>query len=163
LAVVTYVFRADDLEQELLVEMAGRIHDEVLIESLNVQERIEALIRSRADVNSPGGLASSVRRRIIPADDPEDDVLAVIFSDKEHALWFEEGTGIFGPRRSFIFPRFHKLMVFKPRGQVYGRKASKMRGFVFASKVEGQKGKHPFRDGLNQVVGQGGRLRRMKF
>lgn len=161
MAVVTYVFRADELEQELLVEMAGRVHDEVLVTSLQVMRRVQNLVRQRADVNTPGGLAASIKRTIIPADDPEDDILAIVYSKKEHALWFEEGTGIFGPRKSFIFPKYHKMMIFRPRAGT--RAPSSLVKFAWAAKVEGQKGKHPFRDGLNQVVGQGGRLRQLKF
>lgn len=151
MAKVTYVFRVDDLENALLIELEGTTEAEVIRQGVNVKERIQALIRQRA-INGGEKLASSVYGQVADFYDDDQTFTAVIASDLPEALWFEEGTGLFGPRKSFIFPRHAKYMVFKP----YGKSRS-----IFAVQTRGQKGKHPFRDGLNQAVGAGGNLRRL--
>ena len=148
MAVVRYNYRVDRFEAAVLVELEGLVEDEVKGYGIRIKESIQGLIRERAAESSEGGLADSVRGTIVQEDD--DTWNAIVFSDEEHALWFEEGTGVHGPRQQPILPR-GKYMMFTPRG---------LSSRVIAYKVQGQPAQHPFRDGLAKVVGQGGSLRR---
>jgi hypothetical protein len=147
-AVITYNIRkaVDDIESAMLVELSSVTQDYLLIKSLAVKNAIKDLIDERA-IEPTGQLKGSVQRDI---DEDEDGWSAIVYSDEPHAIWFEEGTGIHGPRRAYIFPRSAQFMWFKPYG---------MNSKVRAMRVQGQEARHVFRDGLRRVIGQGGGFR----
>jgi hypothetical protein len=150
-AVVRYNFRIDELERAVLVELTGVVDEEVLERGKQVKEQVQHYARERSAVNTEGGLADSIRGEFYAMESPDDEALAIVLSDAPHALAVEEGTGLHGPRSAYIFPRGPRPMFFVPRG---------MSKPVVAFKVQGQPGKHMFRDGLQAVVGRGGNLRR---
>lgn len=142
MAEVTLFLRIDDLEKQILVEMDGVAREHLIEQGTKVKKEIVRLIHERAEVNTPGGLADSISGEVFPQDLGDHTWQGVVSSDSDHALFFEEGTGLFGPRKSFIFPRAGKFMIFRHR---------KLGRVVYAQKVSGQPGKHPFRDGLEAV------------
>jgi hypothetical protein len=138
MATVTWHLDVNRFTNDIQIFMAGVAEEDVERRARAVHAEVVRLIRQRADENTQGGLADSVRGEV-NIDGPN-DVTALIYSDAEHALWFEEGTGLYGPRGSMIFPKGNKAMSFIPRG---------LSTRVYAFKVRGQPGKHPFHDGLN--------------
>jgi hypothetical protein len=140
MAKVELFFRVDDIEETIFVELAGVTEEEVRAMGVRIKSRIIELIHERSDIETPDGLASSIRGEFDP--DTDDGFNAIILSDNEAALMVEEGTGLFGPKKSYIFPRNRKFMVFHHRG--LGQK-------VFAQRVAGQPGKHMFRDAMNDA------------
>lgn len=152
MATVWYNMNTQDwatLERVLEISLEGP--SEALVERYvdNVVQEIKNLVRERSD-ETTGELENSITGDVW---DEGDGVWSgFISSSAEHAIWVEEGTGIHGPHKVPITPTYARWMVFKPRG---------MSKTVVAYKVEGQPGKHMFRDGLNRVIGRGGHLRRM--
>lgn len=136
MAEVTYSLDINRTEATLAIFIQGATEREVERRGRNVAEDVRSNIRDRA-INGGERLADSVGGQVF-IDGPR-DVSAVIASDLEEALWFEEGTGLHGPRGQYIFPRTHQFMVFVPTGQSVS---------VRARRVQGQEARHPFRDGL---------------
>lgn len=134
----------DRMEKAVYVYMQGVTEEQTVAAGKAVKAEIVSLIRERADVNSEGGLADSIYGQ--PFFDGPNEVDVIVASDLEHALWFEEGTGLHGPRSQYIFPRAGRFMAFRPRGSA---------ATVFAAKVQGYEGRHPFRDGLKAVEARG--------
>lgn len=143
MATVTFNLRIDRIENAVIGELMGAggiMHDDMLRRAKAVKYEVENNIFFAAEVNSPDGLATSIVGETFRED--EDEWSAIIFSEKDHALWFEEGTGIHGPRNRPIFPR-GKFMIFKPRGVGH---------VVYAKQVEGQIAHHPFRDAIDAAT-----------
>lgn len=143
MASVTFNLRIDRLENAVIGELMGAggiVHDDLLRRAKAVKFEVENNIFLRAEQNSPNGLAHSIVGETFREDG--DEWGAIIYSTEDHALWFEEGTGIHGPRGQYIFPR-GKFMVFRPRGS-----AAK----VYAQKSEGQKPHHAFRDAIDAAT-----------
>jgi hypothetical protein len=134
------ILNLDRMDREIGVYVEGVGQDYMLEQAVRVKNAIVDLIRQRADVNTEGGLADSVYGE--PTFVGDERLEASIASDSDHALIFEEGSGIHGPQGAYIFPAFQTNMIFTPRG---------MTRRVFAQRVQGQPGKHPFRDGLNEI------------
>lgn len=150
MAYVTYSLDIDrDIERDVRIYMEGVTREQVEGYATAVKAEVKSIIRERA-LAPTGELAGSIMSTVYD-DDFDDAISAVVYSDLPQALWFEEGTGLHGPRSQWIMPRSHKFLWFVPRGKNTA---------VRASKVEGQKARHPFRDGLGRVVGRGGALRR---
>lgn len=59
-------------------------------------------------------------------------ISAMIFPTSGYAVFIEEGTGLYGPRKSYIMPKRAKVLAFKVNGKM-----------VFAKKTRGQKA-NPF-------------------
>lgn len=141
MASVEYSFRVDRLENAVFAELmavGGIVHDDILARAKRVKYDVENNIFFAAKVNSTQGLATTILGETFREDG--DEWGAIIYSTAEHALWFEEGTGIHGPNNRPIFPRSQKFMVFVPRGK-------KTR--VYAQQVQGQEAHHPFRDAID--------------
>lgn len=144
MAQVTFNLNVDRFEREVLIEIfEGPAFEYTIALGKRVKARTQELIRERAEENTEGGLADSIFGTV-PERDAELGWTTSISSNLEHAIWFEEGTGLFGPRNAFIRPRLAKAMVFRHRqlGRV-----------VYAQKVKGQEGKHPFRDAMAEFDG----------
>jgi hypothetical protein len=142
-AEVTATLDIDRVENDVRIYLSDVSRDYVLGKGKELKAEVQRLIRERADVSTPGGLADSIVGDLF---DEGGDAWGVhVSADAEHedvALWFEEGTGLFGPRATYIVPRTHAFMWFRPRGAARN---------VRAIRVQGQEGKHPFRDGLQNV------------
>jgi hypothetical protein len=141
---VTYNLRIDRVENAVVGELMGAggiVHDDILRRAKNVKFQVENNIYLRAKKNSANGLARSIEGETFREDG--DEWSAIIYTNKEHALWFEEGTGLHGPLNHYIFPRFHKAMIFVPYG-----KTSR----VYGAKSEGQEAHHAFRDAIDAAV-----------
>lgn len=132
--------RIDDLENAVIAEMSGPIRDDLLRRAKNVKQRVQDLIRERAEISTPGGLADSIEGELFPFEAGDEEWSAVVFSTAEHAIWFEQGTGELGPRGVAIVPRGSGPMIFTPRG---------MSRTVAAFKVVGQPPHEVFKDGID--------------
>lgn len=143
MADVEFHFDLDRFEREIKLEIFG--HDlEAAAEDMGrrLAARVRTLIELRAQHTTPGGLSDSVHGQVFSTDDGETwDIL--VLSEEDHAIWFEEGTGLFGPRHAFIVPHGTHPMIFQSTHFI-GQK-------IVAFKVAGQEGKHPFKDALNET------------
>jgi hypothetical protein len=143
---LTFEFDVNRFDKEVTaVLMSGPVHDQMLDKGRALKNEIVARIHATAEVESEGGLADSVYGETFRND--EDEWNVVVKSELPRAVWFEEGTGIYGPSHTPIVPSFLKFMKFVPRGHT---------GVVYAHQVEGQEGKHPFKDGLTRFALKGG-------
>lgn len=81
--------------------------------------------------------------------DPPGPGLLVVASD-EKALWLEEGTGIYGPKRTPIRPKRGEFLVFRlgPRSQ----HDSRARPLIFAREVKGRPASWVMRDASRHVA-----------
>jgi len=142
-AEVTASLDIDRVENDVRIYLSDVSRDYVLEKGKELKSAVVRLIHERADINTPGGLADSIIGDLF---DEGGDAWGVHVSpDAEHeaqGLWFEEGTGLFGPRGTYIVPRTHAFMWFQPRGAARS---------VRAIRVQGQEGKHPFRDALQSI------------
>lgn len=72
----------------------------------------------------------------------------VIFTNSaKYAVWVNEGTGIYGPRKTRIFPHKGKGLLFKPDKKYDGKygptlSGGKFKGYYFFRSIRGQKGQH---------------------
>lgn len=150
MATVYYNLRVavDDIESAIIAELQSVTRKEVEEKTIKVQDAVKDILKERTKEPS-FRLAHSIKTDI---DTDEDGTNGLVYSDVPYAVWVEDGTGIYGPRKALIFPKHSPFMQFIPYGM--DRK-------VRAWKVRGQEPKHMFRDGLRRVVGQGGSMRRM--
>lgn len=108
----------------LLRSPAGPVASEMLKRG----HRVEHAAKRLCPVDK-GRLRSSIGTKLIIADGAPG---ARIGTRVRYALWVHEGTGVYGPRHSFIRPVTAKVLVFRPKGAARGRK-----GRVYAMKVRG--------------------------
>lgn len=84
--------------------------------------------------------------------------VAAVFSPLHYAVFVHEGTGLYGPRRAWIYPRKGRFMVFQvkrpfgpmPKGK--RRPAVGRRPVVFARRVRGQAPSPFLRHGLEMAM-----------
>ncbi len=140
MAEITFNLDIDRVENDVRLYISTVARDTALDLGKELKTKVQNNIITRAKESTlPGGLADSVYGDLFD----EGDAWGVhVASDLEHALWFEEGTGLFGPRGTYITPRTRPYMQFTPRGQT--RK-------VRAIRVKGQPAQHPFRDALDSM------------
>lgn len=133
-------YNLDEIDKAVSVFLEGVSERDIRRRAENVRDEVRRLIKSRAIQTGHGPLSlhDSVRIDVFQYDDNSWN--AIIFSDLPHSLWFEQGTGIHGPFRVYIFPKgANKLMYFKPYGS---------NEFVRAHRVQGQMPHRVFQDGL---------------
>jgi|SRR5882757_5911972 len=102
--------------------------------------RIQNAAKKRCPVDQ-GRLRASITLKIVT----EAGILkAEIGTDVDYALYVHNGTGLFGPTSSQIFPQRGKFMVFQPKGSSQS---------VFATHTSGQKPVPFLNDALHEVMG----------
>lgn len=109
---------------------------------LFVQRRCDLAVNySKADCPvDEGRLRNSIHSRVVVEGN---QVVGSVGSDLDYARYVHEGTGIYGPRRQFIYPRNGQYLVFEvkrpvgplPKGKRIAARGS--RPVVFARKVRG--------------------------
>ncbi len=72
---------------------------------------------------------------------------ARVYNNLDYALYQEEGTGIYGPKKKMIVPVRKKFLVFEVGGKI-----------VFARKVRGVRPKWFMRQGSQEVVRRNGEI-----
>jgi hypothetical protein len=140
-ASLTFRLLTRDLDEKLRVNLLvedGVVRSEVQRRARNVRDRARELAEARS-AHSSGALPASIRYTTAELRGTK-EVVAQVGSDLEHALWVEEGTGVFGPRGTPITPRSAAFLVFE--SEEFGRR-------IIASEVQGQPGKHYLRDALS--------------
>lgn len=75
------------------------------------------------------------------------DTEAIFTNSAKYAVWVNEGTGIFGPRKTRLYPRQAKGFLFKPDKKYDGKYGptianGKYKGYYFFRSIRGQKGQH---------------------
>lgn len=107
----------------------------MLQEATKKQLTLQAIkVQTAARQNCPvdnGTLRRSISY-VITGTSPE-SMVARVGSNVEYALYVEEGTGIYGPKRKRIVPRTKEFLRFMPKGAA---------NFVFARSVKGMPGRH---------------------
>lgn len=53
-----------------------------------------------------------------------------IGTNVKYAMWVHDGTGLFGPKHAYIYPKTKRYLRFKPKGA---------QGYVYAKRVKGMK------------------------
>lgn len=142
MASLTFVLRASDLNGRLRADLlaeGGAVRRDVQRRARNVRDEARHLAAERSRESS-GALPRSIR--YVTREAGGGRVAAQVGSDLPHALWTEEGTGVYGPRRTRIFPRTAPLLVFESRSGAVIRALS----------VAGQPGKHYLRDALKAAT-----------
>lgn len=137
---ITVSFNINEIDREIQAFLEGVSEQDIRRRANNVQNEIKDLINSRSMTrgHGPVSLVDSIQIDVFQYDDNSWN--ASIFSELDHAIWFEEGTGIHGPFGVYIFPKGNKrLMYFKP---TFGTE------FVRAHRVQGQEPHNVFRDGI---------------
>lgn len=118
---------------------AGPIVSELMADARKVQAR------ARRNVNrNTGQLAASID---VALSFEGNHIVVRIGSDKEYAQYIHEGTGLFGPKRAWIYPVHKKFLKFESKGTFGPVRAGQGRagrgGIVFARRVAGVP-KNPF-------------------
>ena len=143
MAEVTFSLDIDRVENDVRIYLSEVSREHILEKGIELTNDVRRLIRERAEVNTPGGLADNIEGELFDEDGEAWGVhVKALPGFEEQLLWFEEGTGLFGPRGTYIVPRTHAFMWFLPRGAAR---------HVRAIRVEGQEGKHPLRDALEAI------------
>lgn len=142
MAELTWEFNFDAFERNISMQIFDGTEEQVTVLGKRIAARTKQLIEQRAQRTTPGGLADSVRGSV-DSDNAGLTWDVIVTSDMEHAIWFEKGTGVFGPRNAFITAPSGGAMVWYDRHFI-SRK-------IVAFKVEGQPGKHPFEDAFKET------------
>lgn len=127
----------DNRLQALLMAPDGIVTEDTRRRARNVSAKARQLARERS-VDTTGALPGSIRYEVRSSFGFS--VVARVGSDLKHALWVEQGTGIFGPHHTPIIPTQAKFLRFKPHGS---------ESIILARSVRGQPGKHFLRDALS--------------
>ena len=139
---MSFVLKAENLNGRLRADLmaeGGAVREDVKRRAANVRDEARRLLAERADEPS-GELGRSIR--YVTREAAEGSVAAQVGSDLEHAIWVEEGTGVYGPRGAEITPRSAPLLVFRSRSGSIIRTPS----------VRGQRPKRYLRDALRAAA-----------
>ena len=88
---------------------------------------------------TPKGETGNLRKGWVIAH--EDDDEAIIQNIEEYAVFVDEGTGLYGKRKSYIVPRHYDYLSFEIRGE----------GVIFAKRTIGQPPQHYLRKATIQA------------
>jgi len=104
-----------------------------------------------------GRLRSSLHVEFITVDGVP---VARIGSNLEYAIFVHEGTGLYGPRHDYIYPRNGKFLVWPAKNNSYVSTGGPRRfvggktaAFVFAKRVRGMKGRPFLTEALAAAAG----------
>lgn len=158
MARVTLEFRPDELTRKLrgnLMLPDGIVRKDAQRRARNVRNKSRELARTRSR-GSTGRLPRSIQYTTA-VEIGSDRVLAQVGSNLPHAIWTEQGTGIYGPHHTPIVPRTHKYMKFRSNTIASSRSrphrrfslANPTQGRLFLlPRVKGQPAKHYLRDAM---------------
>lgn len=106
-------------------------------------EEASDYLHSKVLANTPVDKGDLYRSITLSPIEYRGKTLRVTISTKgiKHAMWVEEGTGVYGPKHTSIVPLKSPLLVF------FWKKTGR---WMYMSSVKGQPGKWMFRDTFNQ-------------
>lgn len=114
-------------------------------------QAIENLAKIRCPVRE-GRLRSSIGRRV---EVRGNSIVGSVGSPLDYAKYVHDGTGLYGPRRAWIYPTRAQVLVFTVRGPVgplqQGKKTSDS-GLVYARRVRGMPGSPFLTSALEDVM-----------
>lgn len=119
------------LDAEALRDMLTGPHGAVLGELMRRARLVENKAKQLCPVDT-GRLRSSIHHDEAVTESGEP--VARVYSDVQYAMWVHEGTGIYGPRGTRIYPKNGRFLVFTPKGssrKVFARSIAGMRGRPF--------------------------------
>jgi len=133
-------------EQELAAVFRVKLAKDMLRRGLKVQSAARRHLSGTAGHPrrvDTGDLRSSIQ--VTPTSFRGEPAVRV-GTNRRHARWVHDGTGIYGPRHHKIVPRRAKALVFGSK--VYGAKSGKFKGKVVVRSVKGMKPNAFLRDAL---------------
>lgn len=137
----------NNIIQKIIKSPAGGVVKDALRRGYRVQ--------ARARKNLGGGTGSGPRRintgklRASVGVDlviGSNTVTVRVGSNLPYARWVHDGTGIYGPRRTRIKPRYARALVFKSKA--FGNTRGRWRGYVVVASVKGMRPNRFLKDAL---------------
>lgn len=106
----------------------------------NAMQRILDQTVELAKKNAPMG-DSGVLRGSITGEMNSDGLTGIVTVGAKHAEFVEEGTGLYGPTKNYIYPSKAAVMVFAVNGET-----------VFAKRTRGQMGQHYMQKTAQEIL-----------
>jgi len=123
--------------QHILTSPSGAVAKDLIKRGARVESRAKRNLGGGTSgpkrINT-GHLRSSIKSQLLV----RPDGLAVrVGTGVHYAMYVHDGTGIYGPKKMLIRPKFAKALVF--RSKIYGAKKGKWKGLVVVKSVKGMR------------------------